>query len=172
MLSVQEIEEFYKELPAELLDIVLELRSVIYTICPAVTEIIQWKGLTYYDSSRGGPVSAGLCQIFAASAVSNLFLRFPKDSFEKIFVLGKPYFNEGNSTSEAEARNKPEGMRPHIQLAFIHGSFLPDPYGLLQGNTHYKRFVRIYSYEKAPWKALKELIQTSSHFDPHTQTFN
>jgi hypothetical protein len=172
MLSVQEIEEYYKELPAELLDIVLELRSVIYTLCPEVTEIIQWKGLTYYDSSRGGPVSAGLCQIFAASAVSNLFLRFPKDSFEKIFILGKPYLNEGHSTSGVKAKNKPEGMRPHVQLAFIHGSFLPDPHGLLEGNTKCKRFVRIYSYEEAPWEALKELIQVSSRFDPRTQTFN
>jgi hypothetical protein len=62
-------------------------------------------------------------------------------------------------------------MRPHVQLAFIHGSFLPDPHGLLQGNTQYKRFVRIYSYEEAPWEALKELIQASSRFDPRTQTF-
>ena len=44
----------------------------------------------------------------------------------------------------------------HIRLAFIHGAFLPDPKGLLEGESLYKRFVRLYSYETAPWDDLKE----------------
>jgi hypothetical protein len=59
----------------------------------------------------------------------------------------------------------------HIRLAFIHGSFLPDPRGLLEGDRKYKKYVRIDSYEAAPWDYLKELIIASSRFDPYTQTF-
>ena len=35
----------------------------------------------------------------------------------------------------------------HIRLAFIHGTFLPDPGHLLEGDRHYKRYVKITSYE-------------------------
>jgi hypothetical protein len=56
----------------------------------------------------------------------------------------------------------------HVCLAFIHGAFLPDPHGLLEGQGKAKRFVRIRSYEDAPWEALKELIACSYHFDPLT----
>jgi hypothetical protein len=128
MLSVKEVEAFYQDAPARLLEIVLELRNLIYSVCPSASEIIQWKGLSYFDSSRGGTVSAGICQIFVAE--------------------------------------------DHVQLAFIHGAFLPDPHSLLEGTAHYKRFVRIYSYEEAPWKALKELIQTSAKFDPRSLKAN
>jgi hypothetical protein len=133
MLSIREIEEFYQDIPPGLLEIVFELRNIICSIHPTVTEIIQWKGLSYFDSARGGAVSAGLCQIFV--------------------VYHSPTDDD------------------HVQLAFIHGIFLPDPRGLLEGNAKYKRFVRIYSFEQAPWDALKELIQASSRFNPRTQTF-
>jgi hypothetical protein len=56
----------------------------------------------------------------------------------------------------------------HIRLAFIHGAFLPDPNGLLQGGPKYKKYVRIDSYEDAPWDYLKDLINASNHFDPYT----
>ena len=63
MLTLREIKDFYQDLPGEQLEIVLELRNLIAGIQPDICEIIQWKGLTYYDSSRGGPVSASVCQI-------------------------------------------------------------------------------------------------------------
>jgi hypothetical protein len=56
----------------------------------------------------------------------------------------------------------------HLRLAFIHGAFLPDPKGLLEGPEKYKRFVKLYSYEHAPWDDLKALITASAHFDPYT----
>ena len=55
-----------------------------------------------------------------------------------------------------------------VQLAFIHGSFLPDPMGLLRGDRKYKRYVEIRSLEEAPWSALEELIQASVAFDPRS----
>jgi hypothetical protein len=122
MLSVKEVEAFYQYVPARLLEIVLELRNLIYSVCPDASEIIQWKDLSYFDSRRDGTVSAGICQIFVA--------------------------------------------KDHVQLAFIHGAFLPHPHSLLEGRAHYKRFVRIYSYEETPWEARKELIRASAGLTP------
>ena len=47
--------------------------------------------------------------------------------------------------------------RDHVRLGFIHGAFLPDPHKLLEGDRKYKRFVRIYSYDAAPWDDLEQL---------------
>lgn len=58
-----EIELCLRTLTPELRDIVLELRSLILTVAPDITERIQRRGFTYYHPARGGPVSAGLCQI-------------------------------------------------------------------------------------------------------------
>jgi hypothetical protein len=50
-------------MPGELLEIVLELRNLIFSVAPSATEAVRRNGLTYYDRERGGPVSAGICQI-------------------------------------------------------------------------------------------------------------
>jgi len=56
----------------------------------------------------------------------------------------------------------------HIRLGFIHGAFLPDPQGLLVGDPKYKKHLRIYQYEEAPWDYMRMLIEASSRFDPYT----
>jgi hypothetical protein len=61
--SVSEIERFLERKPEALKDIVFELRNLIAEIAPYATEKIQWKGLSYYDASRGGIVKGGICQI-------------------------------------------------------------------------------------------------------------
>ena len=124
MRPTHEIELCLQYISTEFKDIVLELRSIIVSVAPTATEVIHRKGFTYYDAKRGGPVSAGICQI-----------GFQSD---------------------------------HIRLAFIHGAFLPDPKGLLEGTEKYKRFVKLYSYAQAPWEDLKALIIASVHFDPYT----
>ncbi len=63
MLSLTEVQHFLERTKPEFRDIVLELRNVIAEVAPGATEIILWRGLTYYDESRGGPVSGGICQI-------------------------------------------------------------------------------------------------------------
>jgi hypothetical protein len=126
MLSVHSIEKFLEHFPPELHDIVWELRNIVASVAPAATEVTRRNGLTYFHQQRGGPVSAGICQI---TILSN-----------------------------------------HVRLAFIHGAFLPDPESLLEGDRLYKRYVRIESYEQAPWDALKDLIASSSRFDPSTLT--
>jgi hypothetical protein len=59
------------------------------------------------------------------------------------------------------------GVYPdHVRLAVIHGVFIPDPHHLFEGTQKYKRFVRIESYDLAPWEILSELILSASRFDP------
>ena len=124
MQPTRDIELYLAHLPIELQDIVLELRNIIASIAPTATETIHRKGFSYYYAERGGPVSAGICQI-------NL-------------------------------------QRDHIRLAFIHGAFLPDPKGLLKGDQLYKRYVKITSFDQAPWDDLQNLITASAHFDPRS----
>jgi hypothetical protein len=56
----------------------------------------------------------------------------------------------------------------HVRLGFIHGAFLPDPEGLLVGEPKYKKHMRIYHFEGAPWEYMRQLIEASSRFDPYT----
>jgi len=130
MHTTREIEICLQRTPAGLRDIVFELRSLIASVAPSAAEDIHRYGFTYYDAQRGGPVSAGICQI-------GLF-------------------------------------RDHIRLGFVHGAFLPDPKGLLEteGGRLAKRFVKLYSYDQAPWGDLRDLIVASAHFDPYTLKLN
>lgn len=124
MQPTRDIERYLANIPADLRDIVCELRSIIVAIAPAATETIHRHGFSYYHAERGGPVSAGICQI-------NL-------------------------------------QTDHIQLAFIHGAFLPDPKKLLRGDRLAKRYVKIASFVQAPWDDLQALIQASADFDPRS----
>jgi hypothetical protein len=63
MLPNSAIETFLQLTNAELRDIVLELRNIIVSIAPSALERIHHHRLSYYDPVRGGPVSAGICQI-------------------------------------------------------------------------------------------------------------
>lgn len=62
-LSTLEIERFLSAKPACLGDIALELRNLVASVAPQASERISWGGLTYFDSRRGGPVRAAICQI-------------------------------------------------------------------------------------------------------------
>ena len=122
--SLHEIERFLERKPEALKEVVFGLRDLVAEIAPHATERILWGGLSYHDARRGGPVSAGICQI--------------------------------------------EVHADHVRLAFIHGAFLEDPRGLLQGERLAKRYVRLESYESAPWEALAGLMHASAAFDPRS----
>ena len=126
MLPERFIEKHLQQVPPELRDIVLEIRNIVTSVAPDATESQHSRGFSYYFRERGGPVSAGICQI-------------------GIF-------------------------RDHVRLGFIHGAFLPDPEGLLVGEPKYKKHLRIYQYEDAPWEYMRQLITASSRFDPYTLT--
>lgn len=61
--SVGEIERSLERNPEALKGPVFELRNLIAEIAPYATEKIQWKGLSYYNASRGEVVKGGICQI-------------------------------------------------------------------------------------------------------------
>jgi hypothetical protein len=124
MLPERYIEKYLQQVTPELRDIVREIRSVVVSIAPEATEKQHSRGFSYYYKERGGPVSAGICQIGIFS--------------------------------------------DHVRLGFIHGAFLPDPERLLVGEPKYKKHLRIYHYEEAPWKYIKTLIEASSQFDPYS----
>jgi len=124
MLTLREVERILERQPPELQEIILELRNIVATLAPQATEEFRNKGFIIYDAKRGGPVSAGICQIL---------------------IMGE-----------------------HVELAFIHGAFLPDPQHLLEGDRKAKKFVRIASYDEAPWESLRDLIAASIKFDPYT----
>ncbi len=128
MLPSRPVESYLQKLPQDLQDIVLQLRNIIIDVAPRVTETGTRRGFNYYYQDKGGPVSAGVCQITI--------------------------------------------HEDHVRLAFIHGAFLPDPKGLLEGEMLAKRFVRLGSYRAAPWDDLRDLIIHSSLFDPRTLEFH
>jgi len=63
MLPTRSIQKMILALPPDLQEIVLELRNLVAEIAPTATEKTHSKGFSYYFRERGGPVSAGICQI-------------------------------------------------------------------------------------------------------------
>ncbi len=98
----------------------------------------------------------------------SLILTVAPTATERIQRRGFTYYDQarGGSVSAGICQI---GLQPdHIRLAFVHGAFLPDAKGLLEGPARYKRFVRLYTYAATPWDDLKDLIAASVGFDPHT----
>jgi hypothetical protein len=63
MLPIHVVKKRLELLQADLQEIVLELRNLVAAVAPDVTEKIHSRGFSYYFEGRGGPVSAGICQI-------------------------------------------------------------------------------------------------------------
>jgi hypothetical protein len=78
------------------------------------------------------------------------------------------YFHAGRGGLVSAGICQIEIRKDRVLLAFIHGAFLSDPHGLLEGTQKAKRVVRIESYEDAPWEHLQELIVSASKFDPRS----
>lgn len=98
----------------------------------------------------------------------NIIVSVAPDATEVVRWGGLSYFHAGGG-GIVSAGICQIGLHPdHVRLAFIHGFFLPDPGQLLEGEQRYKKFVRITSYEHAPWDTLKQLILDSSRFDPRS----
>jgi hypothetical protein len=63
MLPERSIEIYLQQVPVELRDIVLEIRNIVASVAPNATESQHSRGFSYYFKERGGPVSAGICQV-------------------------------------------------------------------------------------------------------------
>ena len=98
--------------------------------------------------------------------IRNIIASVAPDAVEVIRWKGLSYFHEGRGGIVSAGICQIGIHKDHIRLAFIHGAFLPEPRNLFEGTQKYKRYIRIASYDDAPWDYLKQLIQAASRFDP------
>ena len=98
----------------------------------------------------------------------NIIASVAPDAAEVVRWGGLSYFHEGRGGLVSAGICQIGICGDHIRLDFIHGAFLPDPHRLLHGTQKVKRFVRIESYEDAPWESIRELITASAKFDPRS----
>ncbi len=98
----------------------------------------------------------------------NIIASVAPDAVEVVRWGGLSYFHEGRGGLVSAGICQIGLHEDHIRLAFIHGAFLSDPRHLLEGKQKAKRFVRIVSFETAPWDYLKELVVAASRFDPYS----
>jgi hypothetical protein len=103
-----------------------------------------------------------------ALEVRNIVYSIAPDATESQHSCGFSYYDKKRggpvSAGICQTRIYPD----HVRLAFIHGAFLSDPQGLLQGSTYPKRYMRIYQYDEAPWDYIRKLIEAHARFDPYT----
>ena len=96
----------------------------------------------------------------------NIIASVSPDAMEVIRWGGLSYYHEGRGGIVSAGICQIGIHTDHIRLAFIHGAFLPEPRNLFEGTQKYKRYIRIASYDDAPWDYLKNMIQASASFDP------
>jgi hypothetical protein len=98
----------------------------------------------------------------------NIVASVVPNAVEVIRWGGLSYFHAGGGGPVSAGICQIGIEKDHVRLAFIHGAFLSEPRGLFEGRQKYKRYIRLKSYEEAPWDYLKQLIEASSHFDPRS----
>jgi len=98
----------------------------------------------------------------------NIIASVAPDAAEVVRWGGLSYFHAGSGGIISAGICQIGLHKDHIRLAVIHGAFIADPSHLFEGTQKYKRFVRIESYDGAPWEPLKELIMTAARFDPRS----
>lgn len=98
----------------------------------------------------------------------NIIASTAPDAVEAIRWGGLSYFHEGRGGIVSAGICQIGIEKDHIRLAFIHGAFLPEPRELFEGTQKYKRYIRIETYDDAPWDYLEQLIDAASRFDPRT----
>ena len=98
----------------------------------------------------------------------NIIVAAAPDAVETVRWGGLSYFHEGRGGIVSAGICQIGIHNDYIRLDFIHGIFLSDPKHLLVGNQKVKRFVKLKSFDNAPWDDLKQLIEESSRFDPRT----
>ena len=111
-------------------------------------------------------IPAGLRDIIME--IRNIVASVAPDATEVMHSRGMSYYDAKRGGTVSAGICQIIIHRDHIRLAFIHGAFLPDPRGLFEGTARYKKYIRIYTYEDAPWDYFKDLIAASARFDPYT----
>ena len=103
-----------------------------------------------------------------ALELRNMIASICPETTERILWGALSYHNSAKGGPVRGGICQIELFDDHVRLSFVHGVRLEDPQRLLQGNRKSKRYVRIASYEEAPWGAIRGLIQTAARLDPLT----
>lgn len=98
----------------------------------------------------------------------NIIASVAPDAVEVIRWGGLGYFHEGRGGLVSAGVCQIGSHEDHIRLAFIHGTFLPEPRNLFEGTQKYKRYIRLKSYDDVPWDYLKQLISKASRLNPRS----
>jgi len=98
----------------------------------------------------------------------NIIASVVPQAVEVIRWGGLSYFHEGRGGLVSAGICQIGIHRDHVRLAFIHGTFLSEPRGLFEGTQKYKRYIRLTSYESAPWDYLRQLIDEAAQLDPRS----
>ena len=61
MNSLSDIENAFRFQRPDLVDLLLEIRSIVVSVNPSATERIGSRGLTFYDAEKGGTIKGGIC---------------------------------------------------------------------------------------------------------------
>jgi hypothetical protein len=98
--------------------------------------------------------------------IRNLVAEIAKDAVEVTHSKGFTYYHKGKGGPVSAGICQTAIYPGCVRLAFIHGAFIADPKGYLQGERLAKRYLELKSYDQIPWEDIKDLIQESSDFDP------
>lgn len=98
----------------------------------------------------------------------NIIASVAPDAAEVIRWGGLSYFHEGRGGIVSAGICQIGIESDYVRLEFIHGVSLSDPRGLLDGTRKSKRYIRLRSYDDAPWEYLKRLIEEAARFDPRS----
>jgi len=58
--SLSEVESALRFQRKDLVDLMLEIRSIVVRVNPSATERISSRGLTFYDADKGGTIKGGI----------------------------------------------------------------------------------------------------------------
>lgn len=98
----------------------------------------------------------------------SMLARLCPQATERILWGGLSYHDSRKGGPVRGAICQIEPRDDHVRLSFVHGARLEDPQALLEGDRKSKRYLRITSYEEAPWEAIGGLIQAATDLDPST----
>lgn len=100
-----------------------------------------------------------------AMGIRDLVLSIVPHAAERILWRGLCYHDPRRGGPVKGSLCQIEFHPGHVRLAFIHGAFLTDPDGLLEGDRKAKRFVKLFTYDDVPWEAIGQLIESAAGLD-------
>ena len=98
-------------------------------------------------------------------------LKVAPEADEKIAFHALCYYKSGQPYGVIGGNVCMIGPRDDVlHLGFIHGAFLPDPEGLLQGTAKSARHIKLRDPKDIHRRALKALIRAAVEYDPASES--